>query len=229
MSWQQGAGAVAAFGAGVANQHSVKNAQRKQQGNLDALQAEMLGVLEPTLANGEDYLKKANKAAVGGFDAAVSDAERVTDQGVQNATLAGETAQKAIRGSAATRGMSGSSIEANKSFGAARQTARAMTDAEIAGSRLKSSALIGKGQTEAAGLGALANFEAYKASSQNAILGKYWNFIAGKQFGAANNSAIGAGFADFASALSGGGHSQPHGGGSNNGHQDTYGGDDGGA
>lgn len=218
MSW--GAAAAVGLGAvgGLAQQKSTGNAQKKQAGSLDALQNEMLGVLEPSLAQGEDYIKQANKARVGGFDAAAKDAERITDRGVQNASEQGAAAQSAIRGASASRGLTGSSVQANQSMGAARATSRAMTDAEIAGSRLKSSALIGKGEAEASGLGALANFQAYKASSQNAVLDKMWGFIANKQFHAQqpNYAGIGA----LGQMLSG------HGGGG--GSPSAYGGDDGG-
>lgn len=207
--WPSASGALVG---GISGAHQAKvlhGKETQRQDRLNALQNQMLGNNAQGNAAGEAYIKQANTARVGGFDSAIADAQRVEDQGTQNALLAGQQAQGNIRAGAAGRGMLGSSVMGNMAQGAAAQTTRAITDAQIAASHLKSSALIGKGNAQASGLGALASFEAYKSNSKNAIMQNMWNFFANQQFTAQNSAG---GF--LAGSLAGGNYKNAAKGGS---------------
>lgn len=196
---------------GSQQQKKIKKAQKGQKANLLDLQGQMFSNLDPALANQENYIKQANKASEGGFQSAIDDANRVETEGVKGAKDFFKQASGGVDANLASRGLLGSSQGANMRLGAARGASRALTDAQVAASRLRTGAQLGLGAAKAQGLNNLGTFEAYRANSRNSILSGLWDYVAGQQFQAQSPNL--ANFAQlatmFGNGTGGGGGSAP--------------------
>lgn len=183
-----GVGGAAVLGGsailGSQQQKKIKSGQKNKHKQILNIHGGMMENLEQGFANQEGYLKKALKAGTEGYDATIADADRLEVEGNKAADRYFQGALGGADGASASRGLLGSTVNANMRFGAARGASRARSEAQIAASRLRSTALLGKGAAKAGGLAALGTFEAYKANSRNNVLSRLFDYYAGQSHSA---------------------------------------------
>jgi hypothetical protein len=175
--------------AGAQQQKKLKTNEKNRKKELLGLQQGMLDTVNQSYAEQLPLLKQAGKAAQGGYLSMIADANRQEGEGMKGAERFFQQALGSATGNAASRGLLGSSVNANMRLGAARQASLAMTDAQLAASKLRSSAQIGLGQAKAGGLNALAGLSAYRAGGINQALLPYFGFLSNVQYGAQQPSA----------------------------------------
>lgn len=190
-----GAGVALAAGAVSGQQQAKKGhtAEKNRKKELQVLQKQMLGNLEAGSAEQFAYQKKANKAAEGGYQSALDDADRVELQGTRQANDYFNQAMGGADASAASRGILGSSVGTSARLGAARQASRYMSDAQIAASHMRTNARLGLGQVQSQGLQSLGSLQAYKANNRNKIMGGMFDYLAGQQFTSQQPDLVGLG------------------------------------
>lgn len=202
---------------GYQQQKKIKKAQKGQKQDLLDLQRQMFENLDPALAAQEGFIKKANKASQEGFQSALDDADRVEAQGTRDVNSYFNQAVGETTGNSASRGLLGSSVAGNMRLGAARSTSRALSDVQVAASKLRTGAALGLGAAKAQSFNRLGDFEAYRANSRNAILSGLWDYVAGQQFHAqspnlSNIANLAMSTTSFGGGGSGGGASVSPGG-----------------
>lgn len=174
--------AAGGFIAGQQQQKKTKTAEKNRKKELLGIQGNLMGIANESYGEQYGYLKKAGKESEKGYKMAIDDATRI---GAQSAGEVNRFFNQALGGAnanAAGRGLLGSSVNANMRLGAARQASIAMSDAQIAASRLKSQAQIGLGATRAGTLQGLAGLSAYRGGMRAQALLPYMNFLSNVQY-----------------------------------------------
>lgn len=176
--------ATTAASAVAGNQQAkkVKTNEKNRKKELLGLQGGMLDIANESYADQLGYLKKAGKASEQGYQSAIKDADRIEGQGNRDAQRLFAQGLGTANGNAASRGLLGSSVNQNMRLGAARQASYAMSDAQIAASRLRTGAQLGLGQARAGSLQNLAGLTAYRAGMKTNALLPYMNFLSNVQY-----------------------------------------------
>jgi hypothetical protein len=173
-----GAGAIA----GSQQAKKNKTAEKNRKKELLGIQGGMLADINQSGADQYANILKANKASTQGYGDAIKDADRIEGQGLKQANSFFQQALGGADAGAAGRGLLGASGNANMRLGAARQASLYATDAQIAASKLRTSAKLGLGNAQAQGFTNLGNFHAYRAGRRNEVMGKYFDYLAGVQY-----------------------------------------------
>jgi len=175
-------GGLLKSGLGLLGGSGTGKAEAQRLAELRALSGQMQGNLAASFPLQEKYLKQANAASMQGYGSALNDVNRAEAAGQEQIGAQSAAALKAAQAAAAQRGLGGSSVGTNMGLASARDARRASTDFQLGIARQRSGLQMAQGGAQAAGLGALANFQAYKANSMNQALSPYFNFTANKQF-----------------------------------------------
>ena len=120
----------------------------------------------------ESYLRKSLNARNAGYGSALADVDRAEVAGGDQIALAGQAGLQAARGIQARSGLADPAV----ALASARDTRRAIADMQMNLARQRSGLRIAQGSANAAGLGALANFEAYKAERRQNNLGEWFRY-----------------------------------------------------
>jgi len=202
------------FSLGGGLENMLKGSKSNSKGELQNLIRDMLNVQRESYPVQESYLRRAANAQNEGYNSALLDVNRAEGLGMRDIGYAGQAGMQAARGAAASRGLTGSSGGTNLAMASARDTRRAYSDLQTNLARQRSGLRIAQGQAKSAGLGSLANFQAYKANSINNVLMPYFQHQSTKllQKQGASGANLG-GFGQLAGMAIGGAFGGPAGAG----------------
>lgn len=126
------------------------------------------------------YLQQILDETNSRYNSAFQDVNRAENAGNEQIALNSQAALQAAQGRAAQMGLNGGSAGSNLALASARDARMDSTRFQLELARQRSGLRIAQGASRANALGALGQFEAYKAQGKNALADKWYNFIAAK-------------------------------------------------